>query len=99
MLLRNGLVERAVGDAGVVRPVYQGEGDTAVALFSHATRAVGCALALQPELQAARWPAGFGLRVRVALHSGEALSRDAGKQWPCRAAARKTKEGARNEDT
>jgi class 3 adenylate cyclase len=49
-----------------------------VVAFSHATRAVACALALQRELQAAPWPAGFELRVRVALHSGEALLRDAG---------------------
>jgi class 3 adenylate cyclase len=72
------LVERAVGGAGGVRLVEQGEGDSVVVAFSHATVAVACALALQRGLQAARWPSGFALRVRVALHSGEALLRGAG---------------------
>jgi class 3 adenylate cyclase len=78
MSLHDELVERAVAGAGGVRPVEQGEGDSVVAAFSHATQAVACALALQREFQAAQWPPGCELRIRVALHSGEALLRDAG---------------------
>ena len=61
-----------------MRPVEQGEGDSVVVAFSHATEALACALALHRGFRAARWPAGFELPVRVALHSGEALLRGAG---------------------
>jgi len=73
------MVERAVNGTGGVRPVEQGEGDSVVVAFSHASEAVACALALQRGLQAAPWPPDFELRIRVALHSGEALLRGAGQ--------------------
>ena len=77
MSLHDELVERAVGASGGVRPVEQGEGDSVVVAFGHASQALACALELQRGLRAAQWPVGCELRVRVALHSGEALSRDA----------------------
>ncbi|MGH2993956.1 MAG: hypothetical protein ACRDL1_10510, partial [Solirubrobacterales bacterium] len=42
--LHDELVERAVAATGGVRPVEQGEGDSAVVAFEHASRAVACAL-------------------------------------------------------
>jgi predicted ATPase/class 3 adenylate cyclase/DNA-binding CsgD family transcriptional regulator len=77
MSLHDELVERAVGASGGVRPVEQGQGDSVVVAFGHASQAVACALALQRGLRAAAWPRGCELRVRIALHSGEALLRDA----------------------
>ena len=70
------LLEGAVGAARGQRPLEQGEGDSAVVAFSEASRALSCALELQRGLSAADWPQGCELRVRVALHSGEALLRD-----------------------
>jgi predicted ATPase/class 3 adenylate cyclase/DNA-binding CsgD family transcriptional regulator len=77
MSLHDELVERAVGASGGLRPVEQGEGDSVVVAFGHPSQALACALELQRGLRAAQWPVGCELRVRVALHSGEALSRDA----------------------
>ena len=74
--LHDRLLERSVAAAGGVRPTEQGEGDSAVVAFSGASRALCCALELQRGLAAAEWPAGCQLRVRIALHSGEALLRD-----------------------
>jgi predicted ATPase/DNA-binding CsgD family transcriptional regulator len=48
-----------------------------VVAFAHATDAIGCALSLQRRLRFAKWPDGCELRVRIALHSGEAFFRDA----------------------
>ena len=70
------LLERSVAAAAGVRPTEQGEGDSAVVAFSEASRALSCALDLQRRLAAAEWPDGAELRMRVALHSGEALLRD-----------------------
>jgi predicted ATPase/class 3 adenylate cyclase len=78
LALHDELLERAVGASGGVRPVEQGEGDSVVVAFDQASRAVACALELQRDLHAAEWPNGCELRVRVALHSGEALLRDPG---------------------
>ena len=55
-----------------VLPIEQGEGDSFVAAFTLATDAVACALELQLEWGRASWP----FRVRIALHSGEAQTRD-----------------------
>src|SRR5262245_18337916 len=72
------LVARAIAETGGVRPVEQGEGDSVVVAFEHASQAVACALEIQRGLHEADWPSGCELRVRLALHSGEALLRDAG---------------------
>ena len=75
--LHDELLERAVAASRGVRPLEQGEGDSVVVAFGHASQALACALELQRGLRAAEWPADCELRVRVALHSGEALLRDA----------------------
>jgi predicted ATPase/class 3 adenylate cyclase len=70
------LIEAAVAehDGVVVRP--RGEGDSRFAVFARASDAVMAALALQWDLAAEPWPTSTPLRVRVALHSGEAELRD-----------------------
>jgi class 3 adenylate cyclase len=74
--LNNELLERSVAAAGGVRPFEPGEGDSAVVVFAEASAALSCALDLQRRLGAAEWPEGFELRVRIALHSGEAMRGD-----------------------
>ena len=63
---------------GGVRPPEQGEGDSVIAAFSRARDAVGAALDAQRMLLAEEWPAGAQLRVRMALHTGDAQLRDDG---------------------
>ena len=53
----------------------KGEGDAALAVFRRASNAVACAAELQGALLSTSWPGGLDLRVRVALHTGEALER------------------------
>src|ERR671932_246970 len=67
--------EIVVGHAGrLVRP--RGEGDSRFAVFERATNAVAAAAALQQALSAEAWPTPAPLRVRLALHTGEADLRD-----------------------
>jgi predicted ATPase/class 3 adenylate cyclase len=54
----------------------RGEGDSLFAVFSRASDAVACACALQRAFVAEPWPPGAPLRVRMALHTGEADLRD-----------------------
>jgi predicted ATPase/class 3 adenylate cyclase len=54
----------------------RGEGDSLFAVFPGATDALAAALAFQQALAAERWPAEVSLRVRIALHTGEADLRD-----------------------
>ena len=64
-----------------VRPVEQGEGDSVVGAFSRASDAVAAALDAQRALAAEDWPAGVALRVRMAIHTGEAQLRDEGNYF------------------
>ena len=54
----------------------QGEGDATLSVFPRASDAVLAALHIRTGILAEPWPAGLGLRVRVAVHSGEAFERD-----------------------
>ncbi|TMF12796.1 MAG: hypothetical protein E6I37_06535, partial [Chloroflexi bacterium] len=51
-------------------------GDSILAVFARAVDAAACALALQRDFVAERWPAEINLEIRVALHSGEAELRE-----------------------
>jgi class 3 adenylate cyclase len=51
------------------------EGDSFCAVFPRASDAAAAAVALQCALQAEPWPAPVALRVRAALHTGEATPR------------------------
>src|SRR5918997_344824 len=72
LVRHDALVEQVVTEhAGhVVRP--RGEGDSRFAVFARATNAVAAAAALQQVLHAEPWPTPTPLRVRMALHTGEA---------------------------
>src|SRR5438552_2401685 len=50
----------------------RGEGDSLFAVFARPTDALAAACALQQALLVEPWPAQTPLRVRVALHTGEA---------------------------
>src|SRR5919201_1696114 len=54
----------------VVRP--RGEGDSRFCVFARATDAVAAAAAIQHALRETAWPSETPLRVRMALHTGEA---------------------------
>ena len=66
------IVERNGGS--VVRP--RGEGDSRFAVFSRATGAVSAAAELQIALQNEPWRTPVPLKVRMALHTGEADLRE-----------------------
>ena len=69
---------QAIVGHGGVRPVEQGEGDSVVGAFSRASDAVAAAVAAQRAFAAELWPEGADLRVRMAVHTGEAQLRDEG---------------------
>jgi predicted ATPase/class 3 adenylate cyclase/DNA-binding winged helix-turn-helix (wHTH) protein len=53
----------------------KGEGDATVTAFRRASDAVAAAVELQRALGDADWPGGLDVRVRIALHTGEAHER------------------------
>jgi class 3 adenylate cyclase len=53
----------------------KGEGDATVTVFPRASDAVAAAVDLREALGAASWPGELELRVRIALHTGEAHER------------------------
>jgi class 3 adenylate cyclase len=54
----------------------KGEGDSTFAVFTKASGATAAALACQRALASEPWPDGIQLRVRIAIHTGEAELRD-----------------------
>jgi len=70
------ILDLAVSTHRGVRPLEQGEGDSVVAAFSRASDAVAAALDAQLALAGEEWPVGAELRVRMAVHTGEAQLRD-----------------------
>jgi predicted ATPase/class 3 adenylate cyclase len=66
------ILDEAIGAAGGFRPEEQGEGDSVVAAFERASDAVAAALEAQRRLRAE----APSLRVRMAIHTGEAQLRD-----------------------
>ena len=75
------LLDEAIAAHGGVRPVEQGEGDSVVAAFSRALDAIATALDIQRAFCAEEWPEGARIRVRIAIHTGEAQLRDAGNYF------------------
>ena len=53
----------------------KGEGDATLTVFRRASEAAACAIELQRLLHNTGWPGDLDLRVRVALHTGEAHER------------------------
>jgi predicted ATPase/class 3 adenylate cyclase len=66
------IIEGKVADSGgvVVRP--RGEGDSRFAVFEHARDAVTAAVKIQQQFFSVSWETPRPLRVRMALHTGEA---------------------------
>jgi predicted ATPase/class 3 adenylate cyclase/DNA-binding CsgD family transcriptional regulator len=75
------ILHEAIARHDGVRPLEQGEGDSVVAAFTRAGDAMGAALDAQRALVAEAWPRGLQLRVRMALHSGDAQLRDEGSYF------------------
>jgi class 3 adenylate cyclase len=76
MIRHDTLIEALVMEHNgtVVRP--RGEGDSRFAVFAQASAAVASAAAIQEALFREPWPLPEQLRVRIALHTGEADLRD-----------------------
>ncbi|MEZ5321111.1 MAG: hypothetical protein R2698_03330 [Microthrixaceae bacterium] len=74
----NRILAAAVSRRGGVCPPAQGEGDSIVAAFARASDAVLAAVAAQRALAAQRWPTSRPIRVRMAVHAGEARLLDDG---------------------
>jgi predicted ATPase/class 3 adenylate cyclase/DNA-binding CsgD family transcriptional regulator len=72
------LLDAAVLLHGGVRPVEQGEGDSVVGAFTNPSDAVAAALEAQRAFAAETWPGGRELRIRIALHTGQAQLRGSG---------------------
>ncbi len=72
------IIRTAVAENGGVLPADQGEGDSTLAAFGRPTDALGAALTAQRALIAEPWPDGAQVRVRMAIHTGEAPLRDGG---------------------
>ncbi|HEY6276547.1 MAG TPA: adenylate/guanylate cyclase domain-containing protein [Streptosporangiaceae bacterium] len=68
----NGCVRAAVEGHGGTVVTSRGEGDSFFAVFASAVAAVEAAAACQHRLLAEQWPPGISIRVRMALHTGEA---------------------------
>jgi predicted ATPase len=56
--------------------VFSSMGDGIAAAFSSASAAVAAALASQRLLEEEAWPTAWPIRVRMGIHTGEAVSRD-----------------------
>jgi predicted ATPase/class 3 adenylate cyclase len=76
MVRHDALIESAVAQwrGVVVRP--RGEGDSRFAVFARATDAIAAAGAIQRALSVEPWTVPAPVRVRIALHTGEADLRD-----------------------
>jgi predicted ATPase/class 3 adenylate cyclase len=73
--LHDDLIARIVAVHGGRLLKSKGEGDATLTVFRRASDAVACAVELQRALLGTSWPAGLDLRVRIALHTGEAHER------------------------
>jgi len=70
------LVRRVVAEGGGVLIKWRGEGDSTFSVFTDAAGAVVTAVALQEALGSHPWPTPRPIRVRSALHTGEAELRE-----------------------
>lgn len=76
MMRHDTLIESAVALYGGVLVRPRGEGDSRFAVFTRATEAIGAAVAIQHQFSAEKWAFPHPLRVRIALHTGEANKLD-----------------------
>jgi predicted ATPase/class 3 adenylate cyclase/DNA-binding CsgD family transcriptional regulator len=69
------LLDATIALHGGVRPVEQGEGDSVVGVFARPSDALAAALDAQRAFAEEPWAEGRALRIRLALHTGEAQLR------------------------
>jgi predicted ATPase/class 3 adenylate cyclase len=72
--LHDGVVRAAVASHGGY--VFSTAGDSFAIAFPVAAAAVGAAVAIQRALRDASWPHGVAMRVRMGVHTGDAVERD-----------------------
>lgn len=73
MARRQDIISEMTSHHGGVMPIEQGEGDSSVSVFARASDAAACAVDVQQMLGAEVWPVRVAdVRVRMALHTGEA---------------------------
>lgn len=65
------IIRLAIAEAGGTE--LSTEGDAFFAVFQSATQAISAAAVAQRELGSASWPSGVAVKVRMGLHSGEAV--------------------------
>ncbi|HMK12456.1 MAG TPA: AAA family ATPase, partial [Acidimicrobiales bacterium] len=70
------VIAEAVESQGGVMLKNRGEGDSTFSVFSRASDGVRAAYGAQVALSGYAWPEGVQLRVRVAVHTGEAVEKD-----------------------
>ncbi len=70
------LVDAVVGNHGGVVLKSRGEGDSTFSVFEDPVRAAEASVELQRALTHEPWPTDVPLRVRIALHTGQAELRD-----------------------
>lgn len=70
------IIHGAVHRWGGALPKDQGEGDSVFAAFARATDAVGAAIDIQRAFEREPWGEGIEMRIRMALHTGEAEVRE-----------------------
>jgi DNA-binding SARP family transcriptional activator len=73
--LHDGLIGRAVAAHAGRLLKTKGEGDSTVSAFRRSSDAVAAAVDIQEAVGATSWPGGLDLRLRIALHTGEAHER------------------------
>ncbi|HVC78201.1 MAG TPA: LuxR C-terminal-related transcriptional regulator [Candidatus Micrarchaeaceae archaeon] len=76
MAKHDAILARAVRDNAGELVEAGREGDSVLAVFRTAASAASCALEVQKNFATESWPDGLDMRVRLALHTGEAQLRD-----------------------
>ncbi len=74
LALHDGIVRSVIADHDGF--VFATGGDGFAAAFARAADAVVAAVDIQARLGAAKWPHGAAIRVRIGLHTGEAVERE-----------------------
>jgi predicted ATPase len=76
MVRHDAILAAAVRDHEGERVEAGREGDSVLAVFRTAANAAACALEIQKNFSAESWPGELDLKVRVAMHTGEAQLRE-----------------------
>ncbi|MBW3588452.1 MAG: tetratricopeptide repeat protein [Actinobacteria bacterium] len=76
------LLTEKISAFGGLLPRDQGEGDSLIAVFTRSTDAARCALEIQKAIAEELWPSDILMKVRMALHSGEAEVRKGNYHGP-----------------